>query len=252
MCSCACLCHVFGISFYITFILFLWRFLCYVCNLYLFHAFSGLDSVGYNIHLWILNTCFAIFWRNKIENINKMSCIKVSWFTSSKIHCKAFALTHKILRHFFFLSAKQEVFRKSLKWYKDIAVSCLKDNNKPVHILQYEKLKTNLSSELHSLATFLNVPVTPDDVKCAVDNCRGQYHRQASFEHRIKQINEVFTSEDFLEIDQLQRDVETLLHERFKRTFDLTSELIKLRRNIYNSVWGYCTALTPKCMQWTD
>lgn len=105
-----------------------------------------------------------------------------------------------------------------------------------MHILQYEKLKTNLSAELHSLATFLNVPVTPEDVKCAVDNCRGQYYRQASLEHRIKQINEVFTSEDFLEIDQLQRDIESLLHERFKRTFDLTSELIKLRRNIYSSV----------------
>lgn len=92
-------------------------------------------------------------------------------------------------------------------------------------------MKENLTAELYSLATFLDIPVTPNDVKCAVDHSPSQYQRQASLKSRLHQMNEVFTSEEFLRIDELQKDTEQLVKLRFKIPFNLTSDVLKLKKN---------------------
>lgn len=53
----------------------------------------------------------------------------------------------------------------------------LKHSSIPVHVVQYERLKTNLAEEIVKMANFLNQNLTQDALKCVLSNSQGMYRR---------------------------------------------------------------------------
>ena len=50
----------------------------------------------------------------------------------------------------------------------------------PLHIIRYEKLKTNLREELQNIIKFLNITVNEKMLDCVVENSEGSFHRKSS------------------------------------------------------------------------
>ena len=50
----------------------------------------------------------------------------------------------------------------------------------PLHIIRYERLKTNLREELQNIIRFLNITVSDQMLDCVVDKSEGSFHRKSS------------------------------------------------------------------------
>ncbi|XP_045165723.2 WSC domain-containing protein 1-like [Mercenaria mercenaria] len=91
----------------------------------------------------------------------------------------------------------------------------------PVHVLQYEKLKTDMANELRKLAKFLGVNVTKHDIYCTVKLQEGNFHRNTTDEKHIKLLQRMYDKENLLKIQEITRYTEKL----FKEAYDLGVDL---------------------------
>ena len=85
----------------------------------------------------------------------------------------------------------------------------------PVHILQYEKLKNNMTVELKQLADFLKVNVTDHDIYCTVKQQEGNFHRNTSYENHIKLLKQLYSTEKLLTIRETVIKAEHLLKDAY-------------------------------------
>lgn len=120
-------------------------------------------------------------------------------------------------------TAKTRMFSSSLQLYRSLVKACVEQSEKPVYVLQYEKLRSNLASELRMLADFLNVSITHRDIHCAVQLQEGHVHRKTSREERMKLMYTVFNDDDMSKLKTLQSEMEDVLKRRLGATFNLSS-----------------------------
>ena len=53
----------------------------------------------------------------------------------------------------------------------------LKESRVPVHIVQYERLRVNLTQEVAKMLDFLDVPVSDEVIECVSKNGEGHFKR---------------------------------------------------------------------------
>ena len=87
-----------------------------------------------------------------------------------------FCLTYNLMPMLIF-SAFNGTFYDNIYWWYDIFNKTLDTFGNNVHILSYDRLKTNTFDELLRLISFLGVPVTRDDITCAVRLGGGKHRR---------------------------------------------------------------------------
>lgn len=122
------------------------------------------------------------------------------------------------------------MLNQSLDWYKEIITTCVDLNRIPVHILQYDRLQSNLAAELRMLAKFLNVTVSNYDIQCTVQLQEGHVHRITSLQKRLEQMHTVFNDDDMFRLRTLQTEVESILKKRFNETIDLSGIMGRQQR----------------------
>ncbi|XP_045170050.2 WSCD family member GA21586-like isoform X2 [Mercenaria mercenaria] len=85
----------------------------------------------------------------------------------------------------------------------------------PVYPLLYSKLLIDTENELKKLLKFLNVTYTESDIRCAMDNKEGQFHRNQTVWTRIKDITGLFDNTLKKEIDASVKVVSELLNTKY-------------------------------------
>lgn len=151
--------------------------------------------------------------------------------TFSRGHKYGHVLLYTLVHHYIYLfSAKTLMLNQSLDWYKEIITTCVDLNRTPVHILQYDRLQSNLAAELRMLAEFLNVTVSNNDIQCTVQLQEGHVHRRTSLQKRLEQMHTVFNDDDMFRLRTLQTEVESILKKRFNETIDLSGIMGRQQR----------------------
>lgn len=54
----------------------------------------------------------------------------------------------------------------------------LSQEDTPVHVVQYEKLKSDTERELKRILAFLNISVTVERMECVMSNAQGMFKRE--------------------------------------------------------------------------
>ena len=83
---------------------------------------------------------------------------------------------------------------------------------KPVLLLRYEDLQTNLKGQLNRIANFLKLPVTDDRVHFAIDHQEGLFHRG----HHPYDYGRIYKGEHQKWLSHAAVYAETLIADRFK------------------------------------
>ncbi|KAL4237960.1 hypothetical protein ACF0H5_002670 [Mactra antiquata] len=109
------------------------------------------------------------------------------------------------------------MFAGSLRWYTNLPNRTITTFTGPVHVLQYELLKTNMADTLTKLADFLNVNVTRRDIACTIKLQEGNFHRKVSKAEHIAELKEAYRKEQLLEM---------------KRAADITEEMLRTAYNV--------------------
>lgn len=83
--------------------------------------------------------------------------------------------------------AKESAFIGNSKWdwfveYKVVSWlvmlnTWLKESHIPIHVVQYENLKTNLTLEVQKMVQFLDIPVSNETLQCVAKNSEGLFKR---------------------------------------------------------------------------
>ena len=79
----------------------------------------------------------------------------------------------------------------------------LKDYVLPIHVVQYEKLKTDLIKEMRSILSFLGFELTKDIELCLRSDFNGNFKRKTRPQEEIYSIYENFTNVQLQEFDYI-------------------------------------------------
>lgn len=112
--------------------------------------------------------------------------------------------------------AVAKMFNSSLAWYVDIVNATVNHFNGPVHILQYSRLKLNISQELQELAGSLEVDVSPDDIECTIKLKEGNFHRRTSDKLRLDRLKYAFSEDQIKQMRQAGEIVKTLIYDAYQ------------------------------------
>lgn len=120
------------------------------------------------------------------------------------------------------------MFNLSLWWYTDLANGTLTRFKGPVHLVQYERLKTNMADELEKLATFLGVNVSKNDISCTVELQEGNFHRKTNNITRQETLRTLFDKEQLLQMNKATDIVGKLLKEKLNLDVDVGGSAEKI------------------------
>ena len=79
----------------------------------------------------------------------------------------------------------------------------LKEYALPIHVVQYEKLKTDLIKEMRSILSFLGFELTKDIELCLRSDFNGNFKRKNRPQEEIYSIYENFTNVQLQEFDYI-------------------------------------------------
>ena len=102
----------------------------------------------------------------------------------------------------------RQVFLYGLPKWKQFHDSVLQNFQHPLLVVEYEKLKSNLMSELTRILHFLGFEMTSEIEHCLLENSTGHFMRKVRPQKEIDEIYKTFTS---IELDELQNTYEEYL-----------------------------------------
>ncbi|XP_060555746.1 WSCD family member CG9164-like [Ruditapes philippinarum] len=102
-------------------------------------------------------------------------------------------------------------FDRRLRWYVDLTRNTIKKFKGPVHVLQYEKLQTNMSRELKKLASFFDLNISDRDIECTVQLQEGNFHRLTKEKKHLELLRAVFSKEKLLRLQAAARYSEKMI-----------------------------------------
>lgn len=92
----------------------------------------------------------------------------------------------------------------------------------PVHVLQYEQLQGNAARELKAVADFLKVPVTREDLYCAINLQEAKYFSNKSDQDKLKLYREVYSLRELKLLKELQQKTEEMISYHFQKSVNLS------------------------------
>lgn len=95
----------------------------------------------------------------------------------------------------------------------------------PVYVLQYERLKNDMATELTNLAGFLNISVQEKDIACTIFQQEGRYHRKSNSSKNTDLITRLFINTSLVQTIKLVRDSENILKERLGLHLDIGGDI---------------------------
>lgn len=108
-----------------------------------------------------------------------------------------------------------------MNWYVNLTRNTIVKFKRPVHIIQYERLRTNMSDELTKLAIFLNVSISQRDLECTVKLQEGNFHRRVSDAEHLELLHAVYDNGKLSRMQQAARYTEKLLKEAYDLDIDV-------------------------------
>ncbi|XP_045170247.2 WSCD family member AGAP003962-like [Mercenaria mercenaria] len=119
------------------------------------------------------------------------------------------------------IQALTKTFEHYLRWYVNLTKSIIEKFKGPVHVVQYERLQSDMAGELRKLASFFNLSVPDKDIDCTVKLQEGNFHRKTSEADHIELLNTVYTKENLLRLQEAARYSEKLLRNAYNVDIDL-------------------------------
>ncbi|XP_045165965.2 uncharacterized protein LOC123529629 [Mercenaria mercenaria] len=126
------------------------------------------------------------------------------------------------------IQASTKMFEHSLKWYVNLTRNTIRKFKGPVHVVQYERLQSDMARELRKLATFFNLSVSDKDIDCTVKLQEGNFHRKTNEAKHIELLHTVYTKEKLLRLREAARYSEKLLKDAYSVDIDLGGKTEKL------------------------
>lgn len=102
-----------------------------------------------------------------------------------------------------------------LEWWNVLNEYWLKEFKGPVYPLLYSKFLTDTETELKNVLDFLRVQYTDADIKCAIGNKEGSFHRKRIVWKQIRDITELFNSTVKSKIDESIKSLSNHLRLRY-------------------------------------
>ncbi|XP_053408235.1 WSC domain-containing protein 1-like isoform X2 [Mercenaria mercenaria] len=102
-----------------------------------------------------------------------------------------------------------------LEWWIDFNDYWLRKFQGLVYPLLYSKLLTHTETELWKLMNFLNITYADSDIKCAIDNKEGNFHRKHFVWTRINDITELFNHTMKTKIDDSVKALSETLRTKY-------------------------------------
>ncbi|XP_045187965.2 uncharacterized protein LOC123545721 [Mercenaria mercenaria] len=119
------------------------------------------------------------------------------------------------------IQASTKMFEHSLKWYVNLTRNTIGKFKGPVHVVQYERLQSDMARELRKLASFFNLSVSDKDIDCTVKLQEGNFHRKTSEANHIQLLHTVYTKKKLLRLQEAARYSEKLLKDAYNVDIDL-------------------------------
>ena len=127
-----------------------------------------------------------------------------------------------------FFSDIDSNLKRFIALYKELPDTTTRTFKGPVYVLQYEKLKSNMVTELIKLSQFLGTKQTNHDILCTVKEQEGSFHRNSTAQKRIQLLKFIYEKNQILKIKETAMYVEELLKRYYDIEFDLRGPESKL------------------------
>jgi len=103
--------------------------------------------------------------------------------------------------------------------WKEINCNWMVNFTKELHIVHFDRLKSNLQRELTALLKFLNWPVKQTHIDCVMNNAEGQFRRKKT----AVDVNNFYRKEQKKRMEAYTADVQQCIRERKSRGYPLSS-----------------------------
>jgi len=120
------------------------------------------------------------------------------------------------------ISVSNKNFKGSLRWWLALFNETFETFNTNVHILQYERLKTDMKPELRKLADFLGATVTDEDIECTQALQEGQHHRKTSADDRVRKLRLVYDDDKMAQLREGTLKAEEILQKHTGTSWNIS------------------------------
>lgn len=123
------------------------------------------------------------------------------------------------------------LFEYHLNWYIKLTENITRTFKGPVYILQYEKLKIDLATELKKLAIFLGQNVNEASIQCTVEQQEGSFHRKSSELEHLQTLRETYSADKLKRMHEAAKLTEKMLKEAYSLDIDVGGDLDNILLN---------------------